>query len=134
LGALPPDGQSASFYAAWLYNGTVYYAQADEDNVGTFSYSSGSTAGGSYTDTANSAATGSVSDGTITVTIPASEVGTPPASAFLLDPQFFDTLDVGSTAVASISLATVDSADNLVPVSKDKGKSESIGENLQVAP
>jgi pseudomonalisin len=133
LGALPPDGQSASFYAAWLYNGTVYYAQANEDNAGTFSYSSGSTAGGSYTDTTDSAATGNVTGNTITVTVPASEVGSPPVKALLLDPQFFSALDAGSTDAAYLSLTT-DSADNLAPVLSDNGLSESIGESLRVAP
>jgi subtilase family serine protease len=133
LGSLPPDGQSASFYAAWLYDGVVYYAQADEDNVGTFSYSSGSTAGGGYNDDSSTAATGSSSGHTITVTIPASEVGSPPAGALLDDPQFFDTLDVGSTAAVSDSLAVVDSADDQAPYSSDAGRSESVGVDLRVA-
>jgi len=130
LGSLPADGQSASFYAAWLYQGAVYYAQANEDNTGAFTYSSGSTAGGSYTDTASSAATGSVSDNTITVTVPASEVGKPPAKALLLDPQFFSALDAGSTDAAWLSL-TADSADNLAPNSSDNGASESRGVELR---
>jgi len=132
LGALPPDGQSASFYAAWLYDGTVYYAQANESNIGTFDYSSGSTAGGSYTDTTSSAATGSATGHTISVTIPASEVGKPPAGALLVDPQFFDTLDAGSTLAAYDTLGVVDSADTLKPVSSDDGASESVGVNLQL--
>jgi pseudomonalisin len=133
LGSLPPDGQSASFYAAWLYDGTVYYAQANEDNVGSFTYSSGSTAGGGYNNDSSTAATGSSSDNTITVTVPASEVGSPPAGALLLDPQAFDALDVGSTAAVYDSLATIDSADDLAPYSSDLGKSESVGVDLRVA-
>lgn len=132
LGALPPDGQSASFYAAWLYKGTVYYAQANEDQTGAFTYSSGNTAGGSYSDTSGSAAKGSFSGDTITITVPASEVGSPPAGALLLDPQFFSTLDVGSTDAAWLSL-TADSADSLAPVSSDNGAAESVGVNLRNA-
>jgi hypothetical protein len=133
LGSLPPDGQSASFYAAWLYKGVVYYAQANENNAGTFTYSSGSTVGGGYTDDTTTAATGSVVNNTITVTVPASEVGNPPAKALLVDPQFLDALDVGSTSAAYLSLATVDSADDLAPYSSDAGKSESVGVALRMA-
>jgi pseudomonalisin len=120
LGALPPADAAGgwnSYYVAWLYKGVVYFAQATHSALtGGWSFSSGNTAGGSYSPTANSAATGSVdqSGDTVTIEVPASEVGSPPAGALLADPQAFDQLVTGTPA-AGLGL-TVDSADDLVPV------------------
>lgn len=125
LGALPPadavDGGN-SYFVAWSYNGIVYYARATEAALtGSFTYTSGSTAGGGYNDTASSAATGTLSQSgegsTLTIQVPASEVGKPPAGAQLTDPQAFDQLDAGSLSAAYEQLTT-DSADDLVPVSE----------------
>jgi pseudomonalisin len=117
LGSLPSaDATNGnSYYVAWEYQGVVYYAQADESPTGAWTYSSGTTQGGSYSDTSGSKATGSVNTGTTTITIslPSSEVASPPVGALLLDPQAFDQLDVGAS-VESLNLTT-DSADDLVP-------------------
>jgi pseudomonalisin len=128
LGSLPPPtaGQGGdSFYVAWLYAGTVYYAQATEAALtGAWSFSSGNTTGGNYNDTASSAANGTLTqDGdvsTLTIYVPGSEVApaTSPlqAGSLLADPQAFSVLDVGSLDAAYLQLTT-DSADDLVPVS-----------------
>lgn len=156
LGSLPPadagDGGN-SYYVAWLYDGVVYYAQADESALtGSWTFSSGNTKSGSYTDTSSSAATGTLTqDGStsqITIEVPASEVGSPPAGALLSDPQAFDQLDAGSSQAVYLGLTT-DSADDLVPVSElqsgdcqaDRagagelcGRAESIGVQVKVRP
>ncbi|WP_249012130.1 protease pro-enzyme activation domain-containing protein [Conexibacter sp. DBS9H8] len=130
---VPPDSNSLTFYVAWEYHGLVYYAQAVESSGGGFTYSSGNTGPfetkgspnfGSYTDTAGSAATGSVNTttGVITVTVPTSEVGSPSAGALLTDPQAFD----------QVTLGTIDSSDNLAPYSTDQGRTDSVGVNVVV--
>jgi subtilase family serine protease len=141
IGALPPPDATngSSFYVAWLYGGEVYYAQADESPDGSWTFSSGDTGtyGDSstygYNDTASSAATGTVDTdtGTITIDLPASEVGSPARGALLTDPQAFDQLDAVGTPVASLDLTT-DSADNLTPVSQDGGASVSKGLAVKV--
>ncbi|MGH9919278.1 MAG: hypothetical protein ACRD6W_10500, partial [Nitrososphaerales archaeon] len=111
----------------------VYYARANESADGTWTFTSGNTGtyGDSstyaYNDTSASAATGSVNTdtGTITIDIPASEVGSPATGSLLLDPQAFDQLNVGTPAVW-VGFTT-DSADNLTPVSQDGGLSVSKG-------
>jgi pseudomonalisin len=139
IGALPPPDATGglSFFVAWLQGNTVYYARANESATGSWTYTSGNTgAYGSgsygYTDTSSSAATGSVNTdtGTITIQIPASEVGSPKKGSLLAVPQAFDQLDVG-TPVVSLDLTT-DSSDNLTPVSQDGGASVSKGLAVQV--
>jgi pseudomonalisin len=142
LGALPPPDATdgSSFFVAWLYGATVYYARADESPTGSWTFTSGNTGtyGQSstygYNDTSDSAATGSVNTttGTITIHVPASEVGSPPAGTLLAVPQAFDQLDLVSTPVDSLDLTT-DSADDLVPVSQDQGLSVSIGQAVRVS-
>ncbi|HET9073293.1 MAG TPA: S53 family peptidase [Solirubrobacteraceae bacterium] len=130
---VPPDSETLTFYMAWQYHGLVYYAEAQESPGGSFTYGSGNTGpfetngspnAGSYTNTASSAATGSVvtATGVITVTIPASEVGSPAAGALLSDPQAFDR----------VSLGTIDSADNLRAYSVDGGALDSVGVDVVV--
>lgn len=143
LGALPPPDATngLSFFVAWLSDNagklTVYYARADESPLGTWTFTSGNTGtygSGSYgyNDTASSAATGSVDTdtGTITIHVPASEVGSPKAGSLLLVPQAFDQMDVG-TPVVYLGLTT-DSSDDLTPVSQDGGLSVSRGLAVQV--
>lgn len=89
IGALPPADATngSSFFVTWLDGATVYYARANESPTGSWTFTSGNTGtyGQSstygYNDTASSAATGSVNSdtGTITIHIPASEVGSPTA-------------------------------------------------------
>ena len=124
LGALPPPTAGAggnSYFVTWLYKGTVYYARANESAVtGAWSYTSGDTTGGSYNDSATTAATGSFSQSgegdTLTITVPASEVGSPTAGSLLTDPQAISVLEAGTPAV-SLEL-TADSADDVVPTSQ----------------
>ncbi len=124
LGATPPATAGAggnSYFVAWEYNGTVYYARAIESALTqTWSFTSGNTDGGGYNDSTTTKATGSLSqsgDGdTITIEVPASEVGSPGPGALLSDPQAFSQLNTG-TPVAFLQLTT-DSADDLVPVSQ----------------
>lgn len=124
LGALPPPTAGAggnSYFVTWLYKGTVYYARANESAItGAWSYTSGNTTGGSYTDSATTAATGSLSQSgegsTLTITVPASEVGSPAAGALLTDPQAMSVLEAGTPAV-TLELTT-DSADDVVPTSQ----------------
>jgi pseudomonalisin len=140
IGALPPVDATngSSFFVAWLDGSTVYYARADESTTGSWTFTSGNTGtyGQSstygYNDTSNSAATGTVDSdtGTITIHVPASEVGSPKAGTLLAVPQAFDQLDAG-TSVEGLSLTT-DSSDDLVPVSQDHGASVSIGQAVQV--
>ena len=110
-----------------------------ESPTGSWTYSSGNTgAYGSgdygYDDTASSAATGSVDtdSGTITIDVPASEVGSPAAGSLLLGPQAFDQVDVGVPDAVSVLGLTIDSADNLTPTSQDDGLSVSRGVDAQV--
>lgn len=144
IGALPPPdaGNGNSYFVAWLENTggklTVYYARADESPEGTWTFTSGNTGTyGSgtygYTDTTSSAATGSVNTdtGTITIDVPASEVGSPKAGSLLLVPQAFDQLNAGTPAV-SLALTT-DSSDNLTPASQDGGLSVSKGLAVSVS-
>jgi pseudomonalisin len=140
IGALPPPDATngSSFFVTWLDGATVYYARANESPTGSWTFTSGNTGtyGQSstygYNDTASSAATGSVNSdtGTITIHVPASEVGSPTAGTLLTVPQAFDQLDVG-TPVVALDLTT-DSADDLVPVSQDHGASVSIGQAVKV--
>jgi hypothetical protein len=142
IGTLPPADAPGgnSYFATWEYDGVVYYARANESSSGSWTYTSGNTGtyGDSstygYNDTSSSAATGSVNTdtGTITITVPASEVGSPTAGALLTDPQAFDQLDLASTPALTDGLTT-DSSDNLVAVSKDEGASESRGLQVKVA-
>lgn len=139
VGALPPPDATngASFFVAWLYNGSVYYARANESPQGTWTYTSGTTgrygSSSGYTDTTSSAATGSVNTdtGTITINVPSSEVGSPTAGSLLAVPQAFDQMNVGTPAVW-LAL-TVDSSDNLTPVSQDAGASVSRGIAVSVS-
>lgn len=141
LGALPPPDATdgSTYYVAWLYHGEVFFADAQESPLGMWSFTSGNTGtygdSGSYgyNDTPNSKATGTVDSatGTITIDVPASEVGSPPSGSLLSVPQAFDQILVGTPVV---SLAeTVDSSDNLLPVSKDCGASVSRGESVVVS-
>ncbi|HAM00629.1 MAG TPA: hypothetical protein DCQ30_00135 [Acidimicrobiaceae bacterium] len=131
LGALPPPTAGAggnSYFVTWLYQGTVYYARANESALtGAWSYTSGNTVGGAYNDTATTAATGSLDQtgggSTLTVVVPASEVGSPPSGAVLSDPQAFSVLDAGTPA-AFLELTT-DSADDLVPASQAANSGQS---------
>jgi pseudomonalisin len=138
IGALPPPeaGNGTSYYVAWLSDSggklTVYYARANESSEGTWTFTSGNTGtygSGSYgyNDTSSSAATGSVNTdtGTITIDVPASEVGSPKVSSSLMVPQAFDQMNVGTPAVW-LALTT-DSSDNLTPASQDHGLSVSKG-------
>jgi pseudomonalisin len=121
IGSTPPASSAPngiSFYVAWSYDGTVYYAQANESMAGAWTYSSGSTAGGAYNDTASSAATGTedTDAGTVTIVVPTSEVGSPPAGALLTDPQAFDHFLIGNPDVVALGV-TADSVDDVVPPS-----------------
>ncbi|HTW13034.1 MAG TPA: hypothetical protein VME01_09835, partial [Solirubrobacteraceae bacterium] len=140
IGALPPlDATNGnSYFVAWLDGATVYYARANESSTGSWTFTSGNTGtyGDSstygYNDTSGSAATGSVdaATGTITIHVPASEVGSPEQGTLLTVPQAFDQLNVGTPAV-SLGLTT-DSADDLKPVSQDGGASVSVGQAVRV--
>lgn len=145
IGALPPPdaGNGNSYFVAWLAYSAgkpiVYYARANESPQGTWTFTSGNTGtyGDSssygYNDASSSAATGSVNTdtGTITIDVPASEVGSPKAGSLLLVPQAFDQMNVGTPAVW-LALTT-DSSDNLTPVSQDGGLSVSRGLAVQVS-
>jgi pseudomonalisin/xanthomonalisin len=141
VGALPPlDATNGnSYFVTWLEGATVYYARADESSTGSWTFTSGNTGtyGDSstygYTDTSGSAATGNVNTdtGTITINVPASEVGSPAQGTLLTVPQAFDQLDVAGTPVVSEDLTT-DSADDLTPISQDGGASVSVGQAVRV--
>ena len=68
--------------------------------------------------------------GTITIDVPSSEVGSPKSGSLLIDPQAFDQILVGTPAVW-LAL-TIDSSDNLTPVSQDSGASVSKGLAVKV--
>ncbi len=140
IGALPPSDATngSSFFVAWLYNGVVYYARANESPAGDWTYTSGNTGtfGQSstygYNDDSSSAATGSVNTGTgtITINVPASEVGSPKEGVLLAAPQAFDQLNVGTPEVWLGE--TTDSSDDLVPALQDGGASVSKGIAVKV--
>jgi hypothetical protein len=146
LSAGPPaeSTSGAAFYVAWEYGGLVYYGVAHESEAGAgWTFSSGTTGPaiangapvlGSYSDTASSQATGSAdtSTGVITINIPASEVGSPPAGTVLADPQAFVQIDVGAPEVITALAITEDSADNLGSVSADGGATDSVGADVVV--
>ncbi|HET9073294.1 MAG TPA: S53 family peptidase [Solirubrobacteraceae bacterium] len=131
---LPPTALAgARFIVAWSSHGEVYDADAEESAGGAFSYHAENTGmafakglpqNNQYTDTAT--VTGSVdrATGTITITVPAADVGNPPAGALLSDPQAFSQEQL---AVLSI---TVDSADSLRGASRDAGQLDSIGADV----
>jgi hypothetical protein len=111
-----PYGTDIDFTAAWLYDGTVYTATAD-DAVGKVTYS----------DSAKpSEATGSSTATTVTITVPTSDVGSPPAGALLQDPQAY------SAIIAAVLPFTADSSDSLRLDSVDDGQLDSIGEDVVV--
>jgi hypothetical protein len=136
LGSAPPSDASGgnSYYVAWEYGGKVYYLRANEPSAGSFNYTSGATGtyGQSstygYNDTTNSAATGSFNAATHTVTIsvPAQEVGSPDLGSALTVPQAFDQLN-GTPAGVSL---TTDSSDDLTAITQDGGRADSIGEEV----
>jgi pseudomonalisin len=138
LGSSPPADAAGgnTFYVAWEYGGEVYYAEAAEPTAGSFTYTSGNTGtyGKSstygYNGTSNSAATGSfnASKHTITINIPAKEVGSPPIGSALTVPQAFDQLDATPVDLA----LTTDSADDLTAIPQDGGLADSIGEEVIV--
>jgi pseudomonalisin len=134
IGNLPPPDATggSSFVVQWEYQGTEYFAQANESPLATWSFTSGSTTSGADP---NTNATGTVANGTITIDIPASEVGSPKAGALLAYPEAYDLLNlIGvGTPVISLGLSPIaDSADNLVPVQGDMGASESRGVAVRV--
>jgi hypothetical protein len=138
IGTSPPADAAGgnTFYVAWEYQGEVYYAKASQSGAGSFTYASGNTGtyGKSdtyaYNDTPSSAAKGSYNAAahTITITIPAKEVGSPPLGSALTVPQAFDQLNATPVDLQ----LTTDSSDDLGPVSKDSGLSDSIGEEVVV--
>ncbi len=144
LSSGPPaeSTSGASFYVAWEYKGIVYYAVAGESEGGAdWSYSSGNTGPamtdgapnyGEYTNTTDSAATGSANTttGVITINVPASEVGSPASGALLTDPQAFVQIEVGAPEVVTATSLTADSADTLRNYSVDDGEMDSIGVNV----
>jgi hypothetical protein len=89
----PVDGTGADYFVLWWYRGTEYFANAHVDGTGAVTYASGNTNGGSYTTNANSKATGTFTPGAITITVPLTEVGNPPAGAQLGYPFALDQLD-----------------------------------------
>jgi hypothetical protein len=113
----------------------VYYARADESPTGSWTFTSGNTGtyGDSstygYNNTTSSAATGTVNPdtGTITINVPASEVGSPEKGSLLTVPQAFDQVSVGTSAVA-LGLTT-DSADD---IGADSGTGVSVGQAVRV--
>ncbi|HTX29742.1 MAG TPA: S53 family peptidase [Solirubrobacteraceae bacterium] len=136
LGSAPPSDAPGGniFRVAWEYGGKVYYAEADQPSADSFTYTSGNT--GTYGDsstygyngTSGSAATGSfdAATHTITIKVPAKEVGSPSLGSALTVPQAFDQLDATALAL------TTDSSDDLKPISVDGGLSDSIGEEVIV--
>jgi pseudomonalisin len=138
LGSSPPADATGgnTFYVAWEYGGKVYYASADQSSANSFTYTSGDTGtyGTSstygYNNTASSAATGSFNSSThtITINVPAKEVGSPAVGSALTVPQAFDQLDATPVDLDE----TTDSSDDLTPISTDRGKADSIGEEVIV--
>ena len=138
LGASPPSDAAGgnSFVVAWEYRGKVYFAEAAQPSADTFTYTSGNTGtyGTSstygYNATPNSAATGSFDAATHTITIhvPAKEVGSPGVGSALTVPQAFSVLNGTPVDLA----LTTDSADDLTLISVDGGNADSIGEEVIV--
>ena len=133
LKALPPlyAISGDTYYLAWLYKGTVYYAGATVTQTGGVTYTSGNTgtpANGGYNPTPNSAATGDFTNSYIHIRVPISEVGNPPVGALLLYPEAYDQANVQvTTPVVSDGLSfTTDSADAVV------GTADSIGDAVKV--
>ncbi|MFZ0041259.1 MAG: S53 family peptidase, partial [Solirubrobacteraceae bacterium] len=136
IGSTPPaDAPNGNdFYVAWQYGGKVYYAKASQSQTGSFTYTSGNTGtyGTSstygYNDASSSAATGSLNSATHTITIkvPAKEVGSPTLGSVLTVPQAFDQLDASALA------ETTDSSDQFGAISVDGGRADSIGEEVVV--
>jgi len=128
---IPNGSTGVDFYAVWVYKGVNYFAEAAEGESG-WSYTSGSISGLARTATSNSKATGTenATTGVITVTIPTSEVGSPPAGALLLDPLTYDLVE-GAVAQVFVVPGT-DSADELAPINTDDGQTESIGVSIVV--
>ena len=140
LGALPPPDATngSSFFAAWLYSGTSTTPAPTNRRRASWTYTSGNTgtygqsSAYGYNDDSSSAATGAVNTdtGTITIHVPASEVGSPKKGDLLADPQAFDQVDVGTSAVW-LGLTT-DSSDDLVATLQDGGASVSEGLAVRV--
>ena len=136
LGSAPSADATGGdvFYVLWSSGGKVYYAKATQPSAGSFTYSSGNTGtyGQSstygYNDTSSSAATGSFDSATHTLTIkvPAKEVGSPKIGSALTVPQAFDQMNSSALSL------TTDSSDDLTPISADSGLADSIGEQVIV--
>lgn len=138
LGSSPPPDAAGgnTFRVAWEYAGEVYYAEADQASADSFTYTSGNTGtyGKSstygYNATASTQATGSFDPAshTVTIKVPAKEVGSPTLGSALTVPQAFSVLDGTPVDLA----LTTDSSDDLVPISQDGGRADSIGEEVIV--
>ncbi len=134
---VPTDSLDDVFNVAWLYAGKVYTATAEEGKTGGWTFSDSSTALAANDDPTTSStsstttppdnATGSVNTttGVITIKLPTTDVGSPPAGALLIDPQAFDAIS------ADLSFTT-DSADTLRAYSVDAGQLDSIGVDVVV--
>jgi hypothetical protein len=140
---------SVQFYVAWLYDGTVYYLNAAEspnpegaEGAAAFTYTSGETeqeplsltAGSGFENTASTKAVGSLNltTGVMTITAPASEVGSPANCALLAVPQaFVVTQGPAGEGVPEVT-GNVEDINQFDGYSTDGGAAESVGEDVQV--
>ncbi|HUZ44530.1 MAG TPA: G1 family glutamic endopeptidase [Acidimicrobiales bacterium] len=105
----PPGGTANEYYLLWTYGGTVYYTNAQIAETGdTFSYGTKATTG--YT-----AGTGSVTgkivdgpDGTITVTVPLSDLGAPATGDTLMAPNSSVSVLAGTPQTGGLVLTASD--------------------------
>lgn len=98
LSPTPPADATGgeAFRVLWQYGDQVWFAAAEIDSTGAVSYTSGRTSSSGYVDNSSSKATGSFADGTLTITVPRSEVGSPPQGASLGYPFAMSTVLVGA--------------------------------------
>jgi pseudomonalisin len=119
----PPDATGGeSFHVLWQYDDQVWFAAAEVGSTGKVTYRSGHASDNGYTDLGGSKATGTFADGTLTVSVPRSEVGSPPLGASLRYPFAVASVSVGEGVTLGL---TVDTASQ--PTS---GPSTSVGQAL----
>ena len=101
--ASPPGGTANEYYMLWTYKGTTYYTNAQVAASGdTFSWGTKTTTGGTGSYNAGTGAvTGAIVDGangTVTTTIPLSDIGSPASGDTLTSPNSSVSVLAGTPA------------------------------------
>ena len=105
---IPTGTQGNEYFMVWGYNGTDYETNVDVESTGT-SYYYGTYSGGNYGAVGTAAGTFNPgADGTVTVTVPLANVGSPPAGTTFAAASTFGETDSLTGAFGTGGLSQVD--------------------------